>query len=46
MLSDGQPPNVAFTMLAKLCVLKANESEMGAALFARNGKGRTLTLTW
>ena len=32
VLPDGQPPTVAFTVLAKLCGPKANETEMGATL--------------
>ena len=45
VLPDGQPPTVAFTVLAKLCGPKANETEeMGNALFTDNGEGRALTL--
>ena len=40
VLPDGQPPTVAFTVLAQLCGPKANEAEMGAALFTKNGEGR------
>ena len=40
VLPDGQPPTVAYNVLAKLCGPKANESEMGAALFTNNGEGR------
>ena len=40
VLPDGQPPTVAFTVLAQLCGPKANETEMGAALFTKNGEGR------
>ena len=40
VLSDGQPETVAFTVLAQLCFPKANEKEMGAALFTKNGEGR------
>ena len=32
VLPDGQPPTVAFTVLAKLGGPKANETEMGAIL--------------
>ena len=42
---DGQPPTVAFTVLAQLCSPKANKTRMGAALFTKNGKGRNLILT-
>ena len=34
------PPTVAFTVLAWPCGLKANETEMGDALFTKNGEGR------
>ena len=40
VLRDGQPPTVAFTVLAQLCGPKANETEMGLALFTKNGEGR------
>ena len=40
MLPDGQPPTVAFTVLAQLCGLKANEREMCAILFTTIGEGR------
>ena len=40
VLPDGQPPAVAFTVPAQLCGQKANETEMGAALFIKNGEGR------
>ena len=40
VLPDGQPPTVAFTVLAQLCGPKANETEMGATLFTKNGEGR------
>ena len=40
VLPDGQPPTVAFTLLAWLGGQKANETEMGAALFTKNGEGR------
>ena len=39
MLTDGQSSTVAFTVLAQLCGPKANETEMGAALFTKNGEG-------
>ena len=47
VLPDGQPPppTVAFTVLAQLCGPKANETEMGAALFTTNGEEGTFTLT-
>ena len=44
VLPGGQPPTVAFTVLAELCCPKANETEMGAALFTKNGEGRNHTL--
>ena len=37
---DGQPTTVAFTVLAQLCGPKANETEMGGAVFTRNGEAR------
>ena len=40
VLPDCQPPTVAFTVLAQLCGPKANETEMGATLFTKNGAGR------
>ena len=40
VLPDGQPPTVALNVLAQLCGPKANETEMGAALFTKNGEGR------
>ena len=40
LLPDGQLPTVAFTVLAHLCDPKANVTEMGAALFNKNGEGR------
>ena len=40
VLSDGQPPIVAFNVLAQLCDSKANATEMGAALLATNSEGR------
>ena len=40
------PTTVALTALAQLGGPKANETEMGAALFTKNGEGRTLTWTW
>ena len=39
VLPDCQPPTVAFTVLAQLCGRKANETEMGAAPFTKNGEG-------
>ena len=44
MLLDGQPPTVAFTVLPQFCGPKANETEMDAALFTKNDKGRISTL--
>ena len=41
---DGLPPTVAFTVLAQLCGPKANEAEVGAALFTRSGEGRDFDL--
>ena len=41
VLPDGQPPTVAFTVVAQLCGPEANETEMGAALFTKNSKGRS-----
>ena len=32
VLPDGQPPTVAFTVLAQLCGPKANETEIEAIL--------------
>ena len=40
MIPDGQPSTVAFTVLAQLCGPKADELEMGAFLFTKNGQGR------
>ena len=40
VLLDGQPPTVSFTVLAQLCGPKANQTEIGATLFTRNGEGR------
>ena len=40
VLPDGQLPTVAFTVLEQLCGPKANETEMDAALFTKNGEGR------
>ena len=37
---DGQSTTVAFTVLAQLCGPKDNETEIGAALFTKNGEGR------
>ena len=39
-LPDGQPPTVACTVLAQLFGPKDNETEMGAALFSKNGAER------
>ena len=44
VLPDGLPPTVAFTVLAQLCGPKAKETEMGAALFTKNGEGRNSDL--
>ena len=46
LLPDGQPPTVAFTVLAQLCGLKANETAMGTALFTKNGEGRNFDFAW
>ena len=40
VLPGGQPPTVAFPLLAQLCGPKVNEKEVGAALFTKNGEGR------
>ena len=40
VLPDGQPPAVAFTVLAQLCGPKADETEMGATLFTNDDEGR------
>ena len=45
VLPDGQPPTVAFNVLAWMCGPKANEMEMLATLFTKKGGGGTLTLT-
>ena len=37
VLPDDQPPTLAFTVLAKLCDPKANETEMDAILFTKIG---------
>ena len=42
MLPDGQPPTIAFTVPAQLCSSHANEMGMGAALFTKNDKCKTL----
>ena len=42
MLPNDQPQTVAFTVFALLCSPKANEAEMDAALFTKNGEGRTV----
>ena len=44
VLPDGQPSTVAFTVLAQLWDPKAKETEVDAALFTKNGEGRTLAL--
>ena len=46
VLSEGQPPTVAFTVLARLCGPKASETEMGTALFTKNVEGRTLSCSF
>ena len=46
-LPDGQSPTVVFTVLAQLCYVaqpKANEAEVGATLFTKNGKGKNFDL--
>ena len=40
VLPDGQPPTVAFAVLAQLCGPRANKTEMNATLFINNGEGR------
>ena len=45
MLPNVQPPTVAFAVLAQLCGPKANGTEMGAALFTKNGDRRYFDLT-
>ena len=40
VLQDGQPPTVAFTVLASLCGPKANETETGVPTFTKNCEGR------
>ena len=45
VLPNGQPPSVASTVLAQLCGPKANETEMGSALFTKNDGGRSWILT-
>ena len=40
VLPNGQPPTIAFTVLVQSCGPKTNETEMGAALFTKNGEGR------
>ena len=44
VLPDGQPPTAAFTVLAQLYGLKANESEINAAIFTNMAKGKTLSV--
>ena len=46
VVPDGQPPTVAFTVLAQLCDPKANETDMGAILFTKNGDRRNFDLTF
>ena len=43
-VNDGHPPTVAFPVLAYLCGPEANETEIGAALFTKNGERRILNL--
>ena len=45
MIPDGQPPHVAFKVSVQLYDPKADETDMGATLFTKNGEGRTLTST-
>ena len=40
VLPNGQPPTVVFTVFSQHCAPKANETEMGAALFTKNNEGR------
>ena len=40
LLLDGQPPTVAFTVLAQPRGPKANERAIGTILFIKNGEGR------
>ena len=40
VLPDGQPPTVAFTVLAQPRGPKANERAIGTILFIKNGEGR------
>ena len=40
VLAYGQPPTLAFTVLALLCGPKTNGMGMGAVLFTKNGEGR------
>ena len=44
LLLNVQPQTVAFTVLAHLHSPKASETEMSAALFAKNGEGRNFGL--
>ena len=46
VLPDGQSPTVAFTVRAQLCDPMGNETEMGAALFTKDGDGRSCELPW
>ena len=43
VLADVQPPTVAFDMLAQLCGLKADGTELCTVLFTNNDEGRNLT---
>ena len=40
VLPEGQPPTAALTVFAQLGGPRANETEMGAALFTKNGERR------
>ena len=42
VLRAGQPSKSALTLLAQLCGPRASETEMGAALFPKNGERKTL----
>ena len=44
VLPGGHTPTVAFAVLIQLCGPKAYETEMEAALFAKNGQGRNFDL--
>ena len=45
VLLDGQPPNVAFTVLAQLRGPKASETEVGATISIKNGERMTVSFT-